>query len=125
MNFFDADLIREADVISLQSGEVRIDLPAKISQQLAGYNHKQIAVGIRPEDLNVSAGHTPGKTIQSTVEVVEPVGNETYVALNTGSFSMMAAVGRKSQIKPHSDLVTEPSMDSLHLFDIESEKAIC
>jgi len=57
--------------------------------------------------------------------VVEPVGNETYVALDTGSFSMMAAVGRKSQIKPHSDLVTEPSMDSLHLFDIESEKAIC
>ncbi len=57
--------------------------------------------------------------------MVEPVGNETYVALNTGSFSMMAAVGRKTQIKPHSDLVTEPSMENLHLFDIESEIAIC
>jgi len=125
MNFFDADLISAGDAISLQSGEVRIDLPAEISQQLAGYTHKQIAVGIRPEDLTVAADHAPGQTIQSTVEVVEPVGNETYVALNAGKFTLIAAVGRKTQIKTHSNLVIEPSMENLHLFDFESGKAIC
>ena len=124
MNFFDTDLISEGDAISLQTGEVRIDLPVEISQQLAGYNHKKIAVGLRPEDLTVSAEHAPGKTFEGTVEVVEPVGNETYVALNAGSFSLIAAVGRKARIKTHSSLVMEPSMENLHLFDIESEKAI-
>ncbi len=59
------------------------------------------------------------------MEVVEPVGNETYVALNAGSFSLIAAVGRKTRIQPHSHLVIEPSMENLHLFDIESETAIC
>jgi hypothetical protein len=58
------------------------------------------------------------------VEVVEPIGNETYVDLNAGSFSLIAAVGRKSQIKPHSPLVLNPSMDNLHLFETESEKAV-
>ena len=57
--------------------------------------------------------------------MVEPVGNETYVAFNTGSFSLIAAVGRKTIIKTHSDLVIAPSMENLHLFDIESETAIC
>jgi multiple sugar transport system ATP-binding protein len=125
MNFFDADLIRQGDAIALQAGEVRIDLPAKISQLLAGYNQNQVAVGLRPEDLTVCAEHAPGKTIEGSVEVVEPVGNETYVVLNAGSFSLIAAVGRKSRIKPHSNLVIAPSMENLHLYDFESEKAIC
>jgi len=124
MNFFDADVIRGGDVISLQSGEVRIDLTAKISQLLADYQHKQIAVGLRPEDLIVAAEHAPGKTIQGTVEVVEPVGNETYVALNAVSFSLIVAVGRKTLIKTRSSLVIAPSMENLHLFDFESGKAI-
>jgi len=124
MNFFDADVIRGGDVISLQSGEVRIDLPAKISQLLADYQPQQIAVGLRPEDLVVATEHAPGQTIQGTVEVVEPVGNETYVALNAVSFSLIVAVGRKTLIKTRSNLVIAPSMENLHLFDFESGKAI-
>jgi multiple sugar transport system ATP-binding protein len=125
MNFFDADLTGAGDGISLQAGQIRIDLPSEISQQLADYNQKRIAVGIRPEDLIINAEHAPGKTIQGTVEVVEPVGNETYVALNAGSFSLTAAVGRKTIIKTHSNLVIEPTLENLHLFDFESEIAIC
>ena len=125
MNFFDADLISAEDRISLQAGEFRIDLPTEISQQLADYTQKQIAVGLRPEDLIIKAEHAPGKTIQTTVEVVEPVGNETYVALNAGSFSLIAAVGRKTIIETHTNLVIEPAMENLHLFDFESEIAIC
>jgi len=125
MNFFDADLIRQGDTISVQAGEVRIDLSVEISQRLADYNQKRIAVGLRPEDLSVSAEHVPGKTIAGTVEVVEPVGNETYVALNAGEFILIAAAGRKTRIKAHSNLVIAPSMENLHLYDFESGEAIC
>jgi multiple sugar transport system ATP-binding protein len=125
MNFFDADLVGEGDRLSLQSGEVRIDLSPEISQKLAGYGQKQIAVGIRPEDLPVCAEHAPGKTLQGNVEVVEPIGNETYVDLNAGSFNLIAAVGRKTIIKPHTHLVVTPSMENLHLFDFENGDAIC
>jgi multiple sugar transport system ATP-binding protein len=124
MNFFDADLVSNEDTLCLQAGEVRIDLSADISQKLGDYNRNQIAVGIRPEDLTVSAEQVPGKTIQGVVEVVEPIGNETYVALNTGSFILMAAVGRKTIIKPHSNIMVAPSIENLHLFDTENEKAI-
>ena len=125
MNFFDAAIARNGNNVSLQAGEVIIDLPAEIAQKLNDYSQKQIFVGIRPEDLPISADHDPGRTIQGNVEVVEPIGNETYVALNSGSFNMIAAVGRKTMIKPHSNLVVAPSMENLHLFDFESEEAIC
>jgi multiple sugar transport system ATP-binding protein len=124
MNFFDAEMNGPADSTCLQVGEVRIDLPPEKSKQLADYKHKQIVVGIRPEDFKVTGEHSPGKTIQGTVEVVEPIGNETYVDFNAGSFSLITAVGRKSKIKTHSNLVIEPSIENLHLFDVENGKAL-
>jgi multiple sugar transport system ATP-binding protein len=124
MNFFDAELNATGETVSLQAGDVRIDLPSDKSKQLADHYEKSVIVGIRPEDLKPASAHIAGNTIQGTVEVVEPIGNETYVDLNAGSFSLIAAVGRKSQIKPHSPLVLNPSMDNLHLFETESEKAV-
>ena len=124
MNFFDAQLNTSGDTLSLHADEVRIDLPPEKSAQLSGYREEQIIVGLRPEDLRVTSEHVSGKTIRGTVEVVEPIGNETYVDFNSGSFNLIAAVGRKTQIKPHSALVIEPNLDNLHLFETQSEKAI-
>jgi multiple sugar transport system ATP-binding protein len=124
MNFFEAQLNGADETVSLQNGDIRIDLPPERSKQLADYIQKQVIVGIRPEDLNPAQEHVDGKTIQGTVEVVEPIGNETYVDLNAGNFNLIAAVGRKSRIKSHSNLVLNPTIDNLHLFETESEKAI-
>jgi multiple sugar transport system ATP-binding protein len=124
MNFFDAELNGSEETVTLQAGDVRIDLPSEKSKKLADNPEKSVIVGIRPEDLKPASEHIAGKTIQGTVEVVEPIGNETYVDLNAGSFNLIAAVGRKSQIKPHSPLVLNPTMDNLHLFETGSEIAI-
>jgi multiple sugar transport system ATP-binding protein len=124
MNFFEARLNGDGDVVSLQLDGVRLDLPPEKSAKLSGYRNRQVIVGIRPEDLKVTAEHTEGKTLRGAVEVVEPIGNETYVDFNAGSFSLIAAVGRKAGIQAHSNLVVTPVMESLHLFDAESEKAI-
>jgi len=124
MNFFDAEINTTGDTTSLQAGEVRIDISSDRSKQLADYKHNQVIVGLRPEDLSIKSDHVPGKSIQGTVEVVEPIGNETYVDVNAGSFNFIAAVGRKTRIKPHSNLVLAPIMENLHLFDHQNEKAV-
>ncbi len=124
MNFFNAELNGAAETVSLQAGDVRLELPPEKSSRLAGYKEETVIVGIRPEDLKPAPDHVDGKTIRCTVEVVEPIGNETYVDVNAGSFNLIAAVGRKSQIKPHTTLVLSPIIDNLHLFETESEKAI-
>ncbi len=124
MNFFEAKINGAAETVCLQAGDVRIDLPSEKSKQLADYKEKSVIVGIRPEDLKPTPEHVDGKTIQGTVEVVEPIGNETYVDLNAGNFNLIAAVGRKSRIRPHSNLALNLTMENLHLFNPQNEKAI-
>jgi multiple sugar transport system ATP-binding protein len=124
MNFFEAEINGAADTVCLKAGDVRLDLSTEKSKQLADYKEKRVIVGIRPEDLRPTTEHIEGKTIQGKVEVVEPIGNETYVDLNAGNFNLMAAVGRKSQIKPHSNLVLKPIIDNLHVFEADNERAI-
>jgi multiple sugar transport system ATP-binding protein len=124
MNFFEAEIDGAADKVCLKAGDVRLDLAAEGSKKLADYKEKRVIVGIRPEDLRPTTEHIEGQTIQGRVEVVEPIGNETYVDLNTGNFNLMAAIGRKSQIRPHSNLVLKPIIDNLHVFEAGNERAI-
>ena len=81
-------------------------------------------MGIRPEDLLEVRDHVPGKTITAIVEVVEPIGSETYVNVDAEGIPLIAGVGRKTQVKPHESIVLEPTVGFLHLFDIRDEKAI-
>lgn len=87
-------------------------------------NEKRVVVSIRPEDFNLAGGHIPGNSIETIVEVVEPIGNETNVNVNTGDFTLIAAVGRKTQVKAHDTLIIEPIFENIHLFDIRNEKAL-
>ena len=75
-------------------------------------------------DFKQAAEHRPGKTIAATVEVVEPIGNETYVNVAAGNVTLTAAVGRRAVIKPHSSLNLVPIFENMHLFDFRSQKSL-
>jgi multiple sugar transport system ATP-binding protein len=124
MNFFEADLASSGDLLSVRRGEVRIDLPAGMVAGLKGHVGKKVVVGIRPEDLPLAAAHVPGRTLQATVEVVEPVGSETYVDANADGLSLIAGVGRNTAVQPHQDVILEPIAERIHLFDLQSETAL-
>ncbi len=124
MNFFEAELAGGADGLCLQSGEVRLDLLPEQCRLLERYGRKRILVGIRPEDFRPCERHEQGQTISGEVEVVEPVGNETYVNFRAGELNLIAAVGRKTIVQAHIRMVLQPAMEHLHLFDIDSGKSI-
>jgi multiple sugar transport system ATP-binding protein len=124
MNFFEADVVGSGDLLSVRSGHVGIDLPVGAASMLRAYADKKVVVGIRPEDLALAATHVPGRTIQATVEVVEPIGSETYVDANAGGLSLIAGVGRNTPVQPHQDVVLEPSLERMHLFDPQNEASL-
>ncbi len=124
MNFFEAELARSGDLLSLQTDSFKIDLPPEKAGLTGEYSEKKVIVGIRPEDLLEATEHVPGKTIQTTVEVVEPIGSEIYLNVAAGEVPLTASVDRKARVKPHQDFVLEPSLDYLHLFDIRNENAL-
>ena len=124
MNFFEAELTGSGDSMSLETTRFKIDLPSEKARLIKGYRERKVIVGIRPEDLLEARDHVPGKTIPATVEVVEPIGSETYVNVNAEGIALIAGLGRKTEVKPHQSIVLEPTVDFLHLFDIRDEKAI-
>jgi multiple sugar transport system ATP-binding protein len=87
-------------------------------------NERKAIVGIRPEDLVMTEDHVPGKSIRFTVDVVEPIGSETYVVGTAEGIPLIAGVGRKTSIEAHQSISLEPIIENLHLFDIKNEKTI-
>jgi len=124
MNFFPAELTASGGVLALQAASFRIDLPPEKAERLKAYPEKKVIVGIRPEDLPLTGEHVPGRTIPATVEVVEPIGSETYVDVNAGGIPLIAGVGRNTPVEAHQNIVLEPMIDCLHLFDARDEKSI-
>jgi multiple sugar transport system ATP-binding protein len=124
MNFFEAELARSGNALSLQTEGFSIDLPSEKAAVLKGYPEKKVIVGIRPEDFLKAEKHVPGKTIQSTVEVVEPIGSEIYLNVSAGECALTASVDRKIHVKPHQSFILKPALDYLHLFDIRNENAL-
>jgi multiple sugar transport system ATP-binding protein len=124
MNFFGAAVASPAGALVLETGSFNIELPPKKAKLLKSFDQTKVVVGIRPEDLVMVGEHVQGKTIPFTIDVVEPIGSETYVVGNAGEIPLIAGVGRNTPVSAHQDISLEPIVENIHLFDIRTEKAI-
>ncbi|MDD5423625.1 MAG: TOBE domain-containing protein [Candidatus Omnitrophica bacterium] len=91
------------------------------------YVGKETVFGIRPEDIYDKLFVTDApteNTIKATCEVIEPMGSEAYLYLNTGKSSLVAKVGghNKPAINQDIDLVFD--MSKIHFFDKDTDKTI-
>ena len=124
MNFFEAELNGSGEKVSLQAGNFTLILPPEQANRIKGYNESKLIVGIRPEDFKSTAEPVSGRTISLRIEVIEPIGNETYVNAVAGDVQLTAAVGRRTDVKPRSAIHLMPIFEHVHLFNIQSEEAL-
>ena len=104
---------------------VRVD--DTMAKKLTGHLGKPIVFGVRPEDINdkkLMGQANPQHTVGAKVEVVEPMGAEIYLYLNTGNHSFIARVNSRetSDVNDQVDLVF--TMSKSHFFDPATEKVI-
>src|SRR5580658_3592718 len=101
MNFFKGAIVQQqgglwfVEQAAGGSKGFAIRIHDETAGKLAGYAGKSIVFGSRPEDIGDkrNASFTkPDQTATATVEVVEPMGAEIYLYLNTGSHSFVARV---------------------------------
>lgn len=127
MNFFDGKLVAESgDKLVFKETHFEVEMPAAWKDELGPYVNKDITFGVRPEDVgSIQAESVEGAPrIKAKVEVMEPMGSETYVYLNTGEHSFISRVDshRKCQVGEQMDLAIY--MDKAHVFGGEGEKLI-
>lgn len=130
MNFFRVKIKKEGKDVYVEDGSIRIKLFSNLASKLLeiNYQKEEIVLGIRPEDVYMMEDYTEkvdDNTIDSVVEVVEPLGSHSYLFLNSGTSSFQArgtnaidhhSVGKKMKFAL--------DLNRAKLFDIDSEKTI-
>jgi multiple sugar transport system ATP-binding protein len=101
-------------------------LPEPISKQMTAYVDRQVVFGSRPEDVAVRpwTNGDSDSAISAHVEVVEPMGAETYLYLNTGAHSLIARVAPHERPAIGSKLGVTFDMRRCHFFDAATQLTI-
>jgi len=123
MNFFDGALLCRDGKIYFREATFEIELPEPWRAKAEPYINKNVTFGIRPENIgSEQAENTPAMPhIKAQVEVIEPMGAESYVYLNTGAHSFIAKVEPHTKIEVGDEVCMAVYLPKTHLFDGETE----
>lgn len=127
MNFMAGRIIKKDGRLYFNEGRIEVRLVEDMHKKLLPYLDKELIFGIRSEDiydkLFISEA-PPENTVRVNCEVVEPMGAEVYLHLNTGKHTFIARVGAHDQPKVNQDIETVFDMSKVHFFDKDTEETI-
>jgi multiple sugar transport system ATP-binding protein len=127
MNFFDSTLVTEEDKLFVDTGDFRVAVPEELKPAFGAHVGNQVIFGIRPEHIH-GAAFTPPNTktsaVSGTVEVVELLGHELHIYVNSGQNNFVAIVDTRMAPTPGNKVDLVFDVDSMHLFDKTTEQAI-
>lgn len=127
MNFMTGRLMKKDGKIYFDEGKVKVKLVEEMLKKVERYLGKELIFGFRSEDiydkLFVSEA-PPENIVRVNCEVVEPMGSEVYLYLNTGKHTFIARVGAHDRPKVNQDMEVVFDMSKAHFFDKDSEETI-
>jgi multiple sugar transport system ATP-binding protein len=130
MNFIEGSLSEKAGEVVFSAKNMELAIPAERAQVLKskGYIGKQVALGIRPEDIHDEPAvieASPKSLVKVVVEVAENLGSEMYLYLEgIGEQTVIARVSGRSGIKENETVQLALDMNKIHMFDKETERSI-
>lgn len=124
MNFVPCHFRIEEGNALIQTADFTVVLPvAQTRTYEAITTGQQMVLGIRPEDLRLGAPGT-GYPISGRVAVVEHLGSDTIVLVNTGSRMLTVVTQGSASVRPGENLSVQPDVTRLYLFEQASGRAI-
>ena len=127
MNFMNGKIIKKGGKLYFDEGTFQVRLIEDMISTMSGYEGKDVVFGIRPEDIydKLFASEAPPENVlTATVEVVEPMGSETYIYLATGKHTFIAKVGAHDRPTEDQDMDLVFDMSKVHFFDPDTEKSV-
>jgi multiple sugar transport system ATP-binding protein len=127
MNFFDAKITGTPDAMYVDGGSFKVRVPTDKAERLTGYLGKDVVFGIRPEDIfdRATQPNAPGESaLQAQVNVVEPMGSEQFVYLQTGENEFVARMDARSPVKAGQQMDVLLDLSHMHAFDRQTQEAL-
>jgi multiple sugar transport system ATP-binding protein len=127
MNFINCKLVKDNGEYVLTDGDFRLILKdEQITDKMKKLIDKDAVLGIRPEDIYDAKTDElethAGNTTTSKVEVVEPMGSETYVYITIGGEQITAEISAESKVSVGDSIELGFNMDKVQVFDPTTEE---
>ena len=127
MNFLDAAVRSENGALRLEAGPIRLEVPERHRPALAPYEGRDIVIGVRPEHVHdpdyLPAGTLPAE-VDTKVDVVELMGNETFLHLTAGPSQLLARVDPRTPARVGQSARVVLDLAHLHAFDPDTQASI-
>ncbi|MCK5579820.1 MAG: sn-glycerol-3-phosphate ABC transporter ATP-binding protein UgpC [Candidatus Omnitrophica bacterium] len=120
-------IIKKERKYYFDEGKFQVKLVEEMHKAIAPHEGKEVMMGARAEDIYdklFAPEASPDNTITATCEVVEPMGSEVYLYLNTGKHQFMARVGAHDRPAINRDMDLVVDMSKVHFFDKDTEETI-
>ncbi len=126
MNFISGTLKQDGEKIrfcEVEGGTIDVAFPAAERPAVREFIGKKVILGIRPEDLEVATfsrkeGKAAGLGFPAIVDIVEPMGAETNLYLQTGAHTLVCrSQGAFDHREAGRRLQFEMNLAKAHLFD--------
>lgn len=127
MNFFDATLVKEDGKMYIDTGDFRLQVPSDRKSAYSSYMGREVKLGIRPEHMYHPEFHPKlnnTSSLKGTIEVVELLGHELHVYVNSGSQTFVATIDIRIHARVGDPIDLIVNMDNMHLFDKDTEMRI-
>jgi multiple sugar transport system ATP-binding protein len=126
MNFFEVRVVKNNGKLQLKEESFTLDIPAAWQAKLEPYVDKKVSFGLRPEHVGSPSAESieQAPTIPAVVEVIEPMGSETYLYMKTGVTGFVARVDPHRSCEVGDQLDLAVIMANAQVFDLETTASI-
>ncbi len=127
MNFFDGVIIKKDGKLIFSEGSFSFVIPLEWLDKVAPYTDKKMIFGVRPENIGSEKAERMAAslpTISAQVEVIEPMGSESYIYLSTGENSFVARIDPHKMVSVGETVNFPVYLPKTHLFDADTQKTV-
>ena len=127
MNFMDATLVERGDKVAVDCRDFILNVPEDRAAVYRQHLGEDVILGIRPEDTH-DAEYCPAGINKSLVEVrvdvTELLGREVVVHLASKTMEFQGIFDPRTSARVGNTMAVAFNMDSMHIFDKQTELAV-
>jgi len=123
MNFAEGPIEADGNAVHFNEGAYRLPLRGEKGDAMRSYAGKRVVIGFRPEqvfDRRFADQLPDSATVRAQIEVIEPMGSEVYLYLNTGRTSFVARLEAHVGAETNQTIDLLLDMTKCHFFDRDS-----
>lgn len=127
MNFFPARLTGKEGRLYVANPGFKLKVPQDKTGKLEGYLGRDVVLGIRPENLKtqgMAADHDPEAILEARVYVREHMGDELIIHAKTGGVELVARLAPRTEVAIDQRITLVAEMESMHIFDKDTEETV-